>query len=78
MANHAIIDTTQTVTVNNITGNPIINVVAWDEEKNPDYDFHAGHGYDDGLIAVQSDTAGIGHIYDPATKTITNPYYNQG
>lgn len=67
MANWAIIDTTQ-------SPQKVINMVLCDDINS--YDFHAGHGYDDGLIAVQSDTAARGYIYDPATEEFTNP--NQG
>lgn len=78
--NHTIIDTTQTVTGGNpqATGNPVINCISWDEDNNPDYDFHAGHGYEDGLIAIASDTAATGYIYDPVAKTFTNPNQNTG
>ncbi len=52
--NYAVIDTNQDPQV-------VINCVSWDGES--DYDFHAGHGVDDGLIIVQSDTVGKGWTY---------------
>ncbi len=76
--NYSIIDTNQTVSDEDFTGHPVINCVAWDKEASPDYDFHAGHGVEDGLIAVASDTAGIGHLYDPETETFHNPNHDKG
>lgn len=64
--NWAVIDTTQNPQI-------VINCVSWDKDKYPDYDFHAGHGIDDGLIIVQSDVAGKGWVYDSATQTFSNP-----
>lgn len=65
MANWAIIDTTQTPQL-------VINVIDWDGDANT-YDIHKGHGIEDGLIGVQSDTAARGYTYDPSTQEFTNP-----
>ena len=65
MSSYAVIDTTK-------SPQTVINVVEWDGVSN--YDFHKGHGFDDGLIIIQSDIAGIGWTYDGTN--FTNP--NQG
>lgn len=70
MANYAVIDTTQTPQI-------VINTISWDGDTES-YDIHAGHGISDGLIAVQSDTAARGYIYDPVALTFTNPNLNDG
>lgn len=69
--NYAIVDTTQTPQV-------VITSIVWDQEAYPDYDIHKGLGISDGLIAVQSDTAAKGFIYDPVAQTFTNPNQNDG
>lgn len=68
MASYAVIDKAT---------NKVINVVEWDGST--PYDHHKGHGRLVGeLRIVQHDTAGVGHDYDPTTREITNPFYNQG
>lgn len=69
MANYAIIDTNQ-------TPQKVINVIDWDGDEKS-YDIHAGHGVSDGLIAVQSDVAARGYIYDPVALTFTNQNQNE-
>lgn len=49
-----------------IATNIVVNVCVWDGDTNT-WQPPAG------TIAVQSDTAGIGWIYDPATQTFTDP-----
>lgn len=55
--NYCLIDTSTNI---------VINVVWWNGDTN-------AWQPPEGTIAIQSDTAGIGWLYDPATGTFTDP-----
>ena len=48
--------------------NTVVNVIMWNGDTGPD-----GWHPPEGCIAVQSDTANIGDIYDPENGTFTPP-----
>lgn len=49
-----------------VATNIVVNIAWWNGDTN-------SWQPPDGTIAVQSDVAGIGWIYDPATGTFTDP-----